>query len=175
MTPRHPIPAQVDPPAAHDYLSVIVAGQMFGLPLHAVQDVFRPERMTPIPSAGAEIAGVMNLRGRIVTVLDMRARLKLPPRAANGPPMAVGIELDGESYGLIVDRVGEVLRLSPASFSPNPPNLDPRWVAVSAGVHQLDAALMIIFRIDKLLDIRGSTAPHPADDGARDEMQRSMT
>src|SRR5688572_32129897 len=61
-----------------EYVTAMVAGQMFGLPILRVQDVFMPERLTRVPLASSEIAGVLNLRGRIVTVVDMRARLGLP-------------------------------------------------------------------------------------------------
>ncbi len=64
-----------------------------------------------MPLSSAEIAGVLNLRGRIVTVVDMRARLGLPKNDDGKPPMAVGVDLRGESYGLLIDQIGEVLKL----------------------------------------------------------------
>src|SRR5437867_7880011 len=97
--------------ATIEYVTVIIDDQLFGLPISRVQDVFQPDRLTRVPLAAAEIAGVLNLRGRIVTAIDMRRRLGLAP--ANGrPPMAIGIEFKGESYGLLVDSVGEVLKLA---------------------------------------------------------------
>ena len=73
-----------------EYVTAMIGGQLFGLPISRVQDVFMPERVTRVPLAEREIAGVLNLRGRIVTVIDMRARLGLP-RAEDGKvPMAVG-------------------------------------------------------------------------------------
>src|SRR5205085_2491300 len=76
--------------------------------------------------ASSEIAGVLNLRGRIVTVVNMRARLGLPKADDGQPPMAVGVDLRGESYGLLIDQIGEVLRLAEDSREENPVNLDPR-------------------------------------------------
>ena len=67
---------------------------------------------------------MLNLRGRIVTAIDMRRRLGLPPRTDDKPSMAVGIELKGESYGLLIDTVGEVMKLGEATREPNPVNLD---------------------------------------------------
>ena len=61
-----------------EYVTAMIGGQLFGLPISRVQDVFMPERLTRVPLSSAEIAGVLNLRGRIVTVVDMRARLGLP-------------------------------------------------------------------------------------------------
>ena len=79
-----------------EYVTAVIGGQLFGLPISRVQDVFMPERLTRVPLSSAEIAGVLNLRGRIVTVVDMRARLGLPKNDDGKPPMAVGVDLRGE-------------------------------------------------------------------------------
>src|SRR5260363_212517 len=91
--------------AVAEYVTAVIGGQLFGLPISRVQDVFMPERLTRVPLASSEIAGVLNLRGRIVTVVDMRARLGLP-KADDGKPMAVGVDQRGESYGLLIDQIG---------------------------------------------------------------------
>ena len=72
-----------------EYVTFTIAGQMFGLPIARVQDVFKPERITRVPLAGAEIAGVLNLRGRIVTAIDMRHRLDAERRDVAAAPMAI--------------------------------------------------------------------------------------
>lgn len=136
-----------------EYVTVMIGGQLFGLPIGRVQDVFMPERLTRVPLAGAEIAGVLNLRGRIVTAIDMRCRLGLPPRTDARARMAVGVELGAESYGLMIDSVGEVLKLDDATREPNPVNLDARWAGVSGGVHRLDGQLMVILDVDRVLDM----------------------
>src|SRR3954466_16295133 len=86
-----------------EYVTAMIGGELFGLPISRVQDVFMHDRLTRVPLAPPELAGVLNLRGRIVTTIDMRCRLGLPPRSDNKPSMAVGIELKGESYGLLID------------------------------------------------------------------------
>jgi purine-binding chemotaxis protein CheW len=136
-----------------EYVTVMIGGQLFGLPIGRVQDVFMPERLTRVPLAGAEIAGVLNLRGRIVTAIDMRRRLGLPPRTDARARMAVGVELGAESYGLMIDSVGEVLKLDDATREPNPVNLDARLAGVSGGVHRLDGQLMVILDVDRVLDM----------------------
>ncbi|MBV6658757.1 MAG: chemotaxis protein CheW [Devosiaceae bacterium] len=134
------------------YVTVTIADQLFGLPIGKVHDVFMPENMTPVPLSRNEIAGVLNLRGRIVTAVDMRCMLGLPlPDEEKGNRMAVGIDYKGESYGLIIDQVGEVLNLPIAEREPNPVNLDPRWAAISAGVHRLEGTLMVILDVDSVL------------------------
>ncbi len=107
-----------------------------------MQDVFKPTRITRVPLAGAEIAGVLNLRGRIVTAIEMRSRLGLQAREEGKAPMAIGIESRGKSFGLLVDAVGEVLKLSDSELEPNPINLDRKLGGVSAGVYRLDGQLL---------------------------------
>src|SRR3954470_15955656 len=107
-----------------EYVGVIVGEQLFGLQNGRVQDVFLPERLTRVPLAPADVAGVLNLRGRIVTLIDMRRRLGLPPRPEKHRLVAAGVSWRGESYGLLIDNVDEVLRLPAHSRQPNPPNLD---------------------------------------------------
>ena len=138
-----------------EYVTVMIDGQLFGLPISRVQDVFMPDRLTRVPLASAEIAGVLNLRGRIVTAIDLRRRLGLPSRGGERPPMAVGIELRGESYGLLIDSVGEVMRLPDNTQEANPVNLDSKLAAVSAGVHRLDGQLLVILNVDRVLDMTG--------------------
>ncbi len=95
---------------------------------------------------------MLNLRGRIVTAIDMRCRLGLAPRDETRPPMAVGIECKGESYGLLIDSVGEVLKLDDNTREPNPVNLDTGLAQISAGVHRLDKQLLVILDVDRVLD-----------------------
>jgi purine-binding chemotaxis protein CheW len=161
-----------------EYVTALIGGQLFGLPIERVQDVFMPERLTRVPLAATEIAGLLNLRGRIVTVVDMRRRLDFEAvvnggsvvpllradsatadAAAAAKPvarracLAVGIEHKGESYGLLIDQIGEVLKLPAAGREPNPVNLDPRLARVSAGVHRLDGRLLVVLDVDRVLDV----------------------
>ena len=136
-----------------DYVTFTTAEQIFGLPIARVQEVFRPARITRVPLAGAQIAGVLNLRGRIVTAIDMRSRLGLQAREEALAPMAIGIESRGESFGLLVDALGEVLRLSDSDIEANPINLDRKLAGVSAGVHRLDGQLLVALDVDRVLDV----------------------
>jgi len=135
-----------------EYVTVTIHGQLFGMPISSVEDIFMPQNITYVPLSDREIEGVLNLRGRIVTAINMRKYLGLPPRKDGGQSMAVGVEYRGESYGLIIDGVGEVMRLSGNTFENNPTNLDARWSAISQGVHRLENELMLILDIDCVLD-----------------------
>ena len=106
-----------------------------------------------MPLAPPEIAGLLNLRGRIVTAIDLRRRFGLEALAGDAPRMAVGVEWKGESYGLLIDVIGEVLKLPTSEREDNPVNLDPALARVSAGVHRLDGKLLVILDVDRVLDI----------------------
>lgn len=136
-----------------EYVTATVGGQLFGLPISRVQDVFAPDRLTRVPLAPPEIAGLLNLRGRIVTAIDMRRRLGLDAFADDAPRMAVGVESKGESYGLLIDVIGEVLKLPTAGREENPVNLDPGLARVSAGVHRLEGKLLVVLDVDRVLDV----------------------
>jgi purine-binding chemotaxis protein CheW len=142
--------------AAHnewEYVTVTVDGQLFGLPIARVQDVFLLSQMTRVPLAPDDIAGIVNLRGRIVTAIDMRSRLGLGKRE-QAAPMAVGIDCDGESYGLVIDSVGEVLKLGADTAEPVPVNLDDRLKRVASGIHRLETELLVVLDVDRLLDLK---------------------
>lgn len=134
---------------AEGYVTARVAEQSFGLPLCEVRDVFVPKGISAIPLAPPAVLGLLNLRGRIVTAIDLRRRLGLEPRPGDAASIALGIERGAELYALIADAVGDVLRPSPESYEPNPVNLDPRWAEVCAGVHRLEQGTMMV------LDIHG--------------------
>ena len=104
-----------------EYVTAVIGGQLFGLPISRVQDVFMPERLTRVPLSSAEIAGVLNLRG--------------------------------ESYGLLIDQIGEVLKLHDNGREENPVNLDPRMAKLAGGVHRLDGQLMVVLDVDRVLEI----------------------
>ena len=139
----------------NEYVTATVGGQLFGLPILRVQDVFVPERLTRVPLAPPEIAGVLNLRGRIITLIDMGRRLGLERVTIEAQPMAIGVEAHGESYALLIDTIGEVLKLDTSAREGNPVNLDPRLARVSAGIYRLDRQLLVVLDVDRVLDIAG--------------------
>lgn len=135
----------------NEYVTVFVGETMFGLVISRVHDVFVPAGVTPVPLAPREIVGLLNLRGRVVTALCLRRRLGLPDRDAGAKMMAIGLEQGGETFALVVDGVGEVLKLGAETHEPVPINLDARWRDLSLGVHRLDGRLLVILDVDALL------------------------
>jgi len=134
-----------------ELMSVGLAGQRFGIPVLQVRDVLAPQKIARIPLAPPEVAGALNLRGRIVTAIDLRKRLGLPP--GSGRAMSVVVEQGGELYSLLVDSVGEVLRLEESALERNPPTLDPQWRSVSAGIYRLEDCLLAVLDVARALEL----------------------
>ncbi|MGE3992960.1 chemotaxis protein CheW [Pseudorhodoplanes sp.] len=141
------------PPTSAEYVTVILGKQAFGLAIARVRDVFVLSAVTRVPLAADDVAGVINLRGRIVTAIDLRKRLGVEGGASRGQ-MAVGIECEGESYGLVIDGVGEVVRLGADTAEPVPVNLDERLKRVASGVHRMEDGLLVVLDVDRVLDLK---------------------
>lgn len=137
---------------SRDFVTVTIADQLFGIPVLSVQDVLGPQKITHIPKAPPEVAGALNLRGRIVTSIDVRCRLNLPPRPEGEKGMSVVVEHQGEPYSLMIDSVGEVLSLPEDRFDRNPATLDSRWREIAGGIYRLDEELLVVLDVDRLLD-----------------------
>lgn len=136
---------------SQDFVTVNLAGQLLGIPVLAVHDVLNQQNITKIPMAQEWVSGVLNLRGRIVTAIDLRVRLGLPKREEGEKSMSVVVEHKEEPYSLQIDSVGEVLSLSDDLFEKNPVTLDVRWREVSKGIYRLDKELMAVLDVNKLL------------------------
>ena len=133
-------------------VTVVVEGQLLGLPIAKVHDVFAVHNLTIVPRSPSAVAGLVNLRGRIVTMLSLRVMLGFEEIAVQDGAMAVGVEWRDEALGLVVDRVGEVLEVDSSLRENTPANLDPRWANVCAGIHKLPAGLVLEIDLNALLE-----------------------
>ncbi len=141
-----------------EFVTMIVGNQLCGIPVLKVQDVLGPQRITRVPLAPKEVAGSLNLRGRIVTAVDLRLRMGLAARPEDDKGMSVVVEHKGELYSLVVDSVGEVLKVPEDSFEANPATLDEVWRRFSEGVYRLKEGLLVVLDGDSLLDYGAKTA-----------------
>lgn len=137
------------------YVTAWVADQLFGIRIEEVRDVFIIQSITPVPLAPPQVLGLVNLRGRVVTAVSLRWQLGLPELVDTPRTIAIGIEADGEFYGLVVDRIGEVLNLLPETAAPTPFHLDRRWAGLSTGVHRLDDRLLVVLNVGSVLSFSG--------------------
>jgi len=106
----------------------------------------------------SSLAGSLNLRGRIVTAVDVRKRLGLPPRPPEIKGMSIVVDLKGELYSLMVDNVGEVLSLSSDQFERHPATMDQRWREVSTGIYRLQSTLLVVLEVSRLLNFTNMEA-----------------
>ena len=136
-------------------VTLTVADQLCGIPVLAVRDILGEQTITRIPLAPPEIAGSLNLRGRIVTAIDLRRRLRLPQAAPGQARMSVVAEQGGELYALLVDQVSEVLSLDASLFERNPPTLEKAWAEFSTSIFRLDGRLLVVLDVSRLLALSG--------------------
>lgn len=135
------------------YVTMRVDSQLFGILVSNVRDVLRQQKITAIPLSVPEIAGSLNLRGRIVTVINLRRRLRLNERSDDENNMFVVVEHRSELYSLMVDSVGEVMTVSDNSIEKSPTNLGGAWKDVTTGIFKLSGELLVIMDVEKLLTI----------------------
>jgi purine-binding chemotaxis protein CheW len=133
-------------------VTMVVDDQLFGIPILRVQDIVEPTQITPVPCAPSAIAGVLNLRGRIVTVIDLRECLGAPPASNEDRLMSVTVEHDGDLFTLLVDSIGDVRSLPRASFDKPPVTLDQRMRRLCSGVFRLEGQLLALLDVEKVLD-----------------------
>jgi purine-binding chemotaxis protein CheW len=133
------------------FVTLTIADQLCGIPILSIRDILGEQVITGIPLAPPEIAGSLNLRGRIVTAIDLRRRLRLPPAPAGKPRMSVVAEQGGELYALVVDQVSEVMSLQGAQFEGNPATLPRTWSEFSNGIYRLQGRLMVVLDVNRLL------------------------
>ena len=144
-------PVSAASPDEDAFLTMVLEGQLCGVPVLSVRDVLANQTIARIPLAPPDVAGNLNLRGRIVTAIDLRRLLNLPPRARGAPQMSIVTEQGSELYALQVDQVREVISLRRAALEANPPTLPPPWAEHSQGIHRVEKQLLVVLDVAKLL------------------------
>jgi len=139
-------------------VSVRVGGQTFGVPVLKVQDVITQTGINVVPLAPPEVAGSLNLRGRIVTAIDLRSRLGVPARGAGERFMCVIVERGGELYALLVDDVGDVLWLPASAFEAAPVTLSPAWRDLCDGLYRLERELLLALKVESVLALDATSS-----------------
>ncbi len=135
-----------------EFVTLRLNDQLFGISVMAVQDVLRRQPISPIPLAPEIVAGSLNLRGRIVTAIDLRRRLGMGDYPNPERTMKVVVEYQSELFAFMVDNVGDVMILEMNRFEKTPANIDTLWRGVSAGVFKLDKELLVILDVGAVVD-----------------------
>ena len=115
-----------------------------GIEVEAIQEVLRFQSVTEVPLARGEVTGLINLRGRIVTAIDLRQRLGLSEERGKVRPMNVVLRRDGGSISLLVDRIGDVVDLFEHEIEPAPETVEERFRRFVKGVYKLNEELLLV-------------------------------
>lgn len=126
-------------------------GLFFGVEVLNVQEVIRYQRMTTVPLAPPVVSGLINLRGQVVTAIDLRRRLGLADRPADMLPMNVVVRTDDGPVSLLVDEIGDVIDVDDNAFEPAPETLDGATRELVRGVYKLEGRLLLVLDVDKAL------------------------
>ena len=140
---------------AQQFCTFALDGHLFGVPVQTVQEVLRQQETTPVPLSAPEISGLLNLRGQIVTVVDLRVKLDLPRRSLDSAVNVVVRTADGV-VSLLVDEIGEVLTVPEAAFEPPPETLRGKTRTMIRGAYKLEGRLLLVLDTDELV---GALAP----------------
>ncbi len=140
-----------EPRQDHQVSTFFVGGLYFGIDVLNVQEVMRYQEMTRVPLAPEVVEGLINLRGQIVTALDMRRRLGLPPRPEGQSPMNMVVRTDEGAVSLLVDDIGDVVEVDAETFERPPENLEPRAREIIRGIYKLKGRLLLMLDTERTL------------------------
>ncbi len=135
------------------FSTFFVADLFFGVDVLRVQEVLRFQQMTRVPLAPEVIEGLINLRGQIVTAIDMRRRLGLPQRTSGQPPMNMVVRTEDGAVSLLVDEIGDVLDVDSATYEQPPENLDPAARELIRGIYKLKDRLLLVLDAERTVDL----------------------
>jgi purine-binding chemotaxis protein CheW len=135
------------------FSTFFVEDLFFGVDVLHVQEVLRPQLMTSVPQAPHVIEGLINLRGQIVTAIDMRRRLGLPQRAGDQAPMNIVVRTVDGAVSLLVDEIGDVLDMDSATYELPPQNLNPAAKELIRGVYKLKDRLLLVLDEERTVDL----------------------
>lgn len=137
----------------HQYCTFVLGDLLFGIEIERVQEVIRSQDLTVVPLSPGVVDGLINLRGQIVTAIDLRRRLDLPNRPSNEEPMNIVLPTSAGVVSLLVDRVGEVVEVDDASFEAPPDTLRGAARKMIRGAYKLPDTLLMVLNIDRVLRI----------------------
>lgn len=148
--------------ATHRFCTFWISGQLLGAPATVVQEVIPHAPMTPIPLAHPAISGLINLRGEIVLVIDLRRRLRIPDRSCGFPPVHVVVRVCDQVISLVVDEIGDILEVAEEAWERTPETVPAFVREVLSGLYKLPDSLLAtldmdrVARLDDLLNAGGS-------------------
>jgi purine-binding chemotaxis protein CheW len=141
----------------HQYCTFYVDGHFFGIDVLQVQEIIRYQEMTRVPLASPVVRGLINLRGQIVTAIDMRRRLELNERPADQLPVNVVVHTGDGAVSLLVDEIGDVLQVAESDFERPPETLKGTARELIRGAYKLKDRLLLILEVDRVVNVSESS------------------
>ena len=139
----------------YQYCTFLLDGHLFGVDVASVQEVLKQQDLTPVPLASAEVAGLINLRGQVVTAIELRTRLGLPERPAGSDSVSVVVRAaEGGPVSLVVDRIGDVLQVDGASLEPPPDTVPAAVRELVRGICKLEDRLMLLLDTERAIRVK---------------------
>ena len=135
------------------YCSFRLAHLTFGVEVDRVQEVMRAQVLTPVPLANPVVRGLINLRGQIVTALDLRRRLDLPEREPGEEPMNIVVRTSAGELSFLVDEIGDVVDVDEDSFEGPPETLEGVARELIVGAYKLDERLLLVLDTDRAVQL----------------------
>ncbi|NBW40327.1 chemotaxis protein CheW [bacterium] len=136
-------------PTETTQLATFFVGDLFfGINVMQVQEIIRYQEMTPVPLSSSIVEGLINLRGQIITAIDLRKRLRLSQGNGEQKPMNVVVGVNEEVVSLLVDQIGDVVEVSQSQYEEAPDTLDPISRSVVSGVFKLDGSLLLLLDVE---------------------------
>ncbi|MGA2099605.1 MAG: chemotaxis protein CheW [Candidatus Sulfotelmatobacter sp.] len=145
--------------ASQQFCTFFLDGHVFGTPVPKVQEVILHQEMTRVPLAPDVVRGLINLRGQIVSAIDLRRRLGLPERPKGQLPMNVVVRTDDGAVSLLVDEIGDVIEVEEEALERPPETLQGFPREVVSGVYKLSGRLLLALDIDRVVDLSDLKAP----------------
>jgi len=142
----------------HQFCTFFLEGHYFGVPVQQVQEVLRYQEMTEVPLVSRVVRGLINLRGQIITAVDLRRQLGMKDRPEKQKPMNVIMRTDEGAYSLLVDEIGDVIEVEEGSFEPPPDTLQGMAKDMLRGVHKLPNQLLLILDSERTAKLSDSGA-----------------
>jgi purine-binding chemotaxis protein CheW len=141
------------------FCTFFLDGHFFGVPVQRVQEVIRYQEMTRVPLVPPVVRGLINLRGQIVTAIDLRKRLGMTERPASQLPMNVVVRTGDGAFSLLVDEIGDVIEVTEKSFERPPETLQGVAQEMIRGVHKMPERLLLLLDTERVVDV---AEPGPA-------------
>jgi purine-binding chemotaxis protein CheW len=142
--------------AREQFCTFYVRGLFLGLEVTCIQEVIRYQPLTVVPLTPPVIAGLMNLRGQIVTAIDLRQRLGLPPRGSGERPINVVVRTADDAVSLLVDEIGDVIEVADDSFERPPETVSDEARALVRGAYKLKDRLLLVLDVARTLDVEAA-------------------